>query len=147
MCVREDGTIPPFYDAYVREVQETIQRNARLEFEAIWREHEETGLPRSMLSDKLSLAITKLDEELQKTELWDNTILREDVLRDALPKLLLEKIGLETILERVPSNYLRSIFGSYLASRFVYEYGSSPSQFSFFDFMSKRTAKLIDQQK
>ncbi|PGH19057.1 hypothetical protein AJ79_00091 [Helicocarpus griseus UAMH5409] len=133
MCVREDGTIPPFYDAYVREVQETIQRNARLEFEAIWRENAETGMPRSMISDKLSVAITKLDEELQKTELWDNITLREAVLRDALPKLLLEKIGLETILERVPINYLRSIFGSYLASRFVYEYGSSPSQFSFFD--------------
>lgn len=37
-----------------------------------------------------------------------------------------------TIL-KVPDNYLRAIFGSYLASRFVYEYGSSPSQFAFFD--------------
>ena len=34
---------------------------------------------------------------------------------------------------KVPDNYLRSIFGSYLASRFVYEFGSSPSQFAFFD--------------
>ncbi|KAF9891266.1 hypothetical protein FE257_004830 [Aspergillus nanangensis] len=41
----------------------------------------------------------------------------------------------------VPVNYLRAIFGSYLASRFVYEYGSNPSQFSFFDFMTKRLAK------
>ncbi|KAK2777454.1 NAD-dependent glutamate dehydrogenase [Onygenales sp. PD_12] len=147
MCVHEDGTKPPFYDAYVREVQATIQRNARLEFEAIWREHEETGIARSMLSDKLSVAITKLDEELQKTELWENLALRKAVLKDALPNLLLETIGLETILERVPINYLRSIFGSYLASRFVYEYGSSPSQFAFFDFMSKRTAKTIDHQE
>lgn len=43
---------------------------------------------------------------------------------------------------QVPENYLRAIFGSYLASRFVYEYGNQPSQFSFFDFMSKRMAKL-----
>ncbi|ODH47434.1 hypothetical protein GX48_06470 [Paracoccidioides brasiliensis] len=147
MCVREDGTIPTFYVEYVREVQEIIQRNARLEFEAIWREHEETGMPRSMLSDKLSIAITKLDEELQKTQLWEDRELRKAVLRDALPKLLLEKIGLETILERVPISYLRSIFGSYLASRFVYEYGSSPSQFSFFDFMSKRSAKLLEEKQ
>jgi glutamate dehydrogenase len=71
------------------------------------------------------------------------------VLRDALPKLLLEKIGLDVIVQRVgpamasekphltplqvPDNYLRSIFGSYLASRFVYEFGSNPSQFAFFD--------------
>ncbi|PGH11205.1 hypothetical protein AJ80_07210 [Polytolypa hystricis UAMH7299] len=133
MCVGEDGTPPQFYNDYVREVQETIQRNARLEFEAIWREYEETGIPKSMLSDKLSVAITKLDEELQQSELWDDIPLRHAVLKDALPNLLLEKIGLETILGRVPINYLRSIFGSYLASRFVYEYGSAPSQFGFFD--------------
>ncbi len=86
------------------------------------------------------MAITKLDEELQKTELWTDEKLRKSVLADALPKLLLEKIGLETIIERVPDNYLRAIFGSYLASRFVYEFGSQPSQFAFFDFMSKRMA-------
>ena len=43
--------------------------------------------------------------------------------------------------KQVPDNYLRAIFGSYLASRFVYEYGVSASQFAFFDFMSKRITK------
>ena len=133
MCVGSDGNAPEFYKAYVREVQETIKENARLEFEAIWREHEETKIPRSTLSDTLSIAITKLDEELQKTDLWKNQKLRRSVLADALPKLLLEKIGLDLIIERVPDNYLRAIFGSYLASRFVYEFGGSPSQFAFFD--------------
>ncbi|KAK5154670.1 glutamate dehydrogenase (NADP(+)) gdh1 [Oleoguttula sp. CCFEE 6159] len=142
MCIREDGTAPSFYNEYVKQVQQTIKTNARLEFEAIWREHEETKVPRSILSDKLSVAITKLDEELQGTELWDNVELRKAVLSDALPNLLLEKIGLDTILERVPDNYLRAIFGSYLASRFVYEYGISASQFAFFAFMNKRMAKL-----
>ncbi|OGE51987.1 hypothetical protein PENARI_c011G07634 [Penicillium arizonense] len=142
MCIREDGTVPDFYQAYVKEVQEVIKQNAALEFEAIWREHEQTGVLRSVLSDRLSIAITKLDEELQQTELWDNVALRRSVLSDALPRLLLGKIGLETILERVPENYLRAIFGSYLASRFVYEYGNQPSQFSFFDFMTKRLAQI-----
>ncbi|EER24002.1 NAD-dependent glutamate dehydrogenase [Coccidioides posadasii str. Silveira] len=141
MCIGEDGKAPEFYNAYVREVQETIKRNATLEFEAIWREHELTGIPRSILSDTLSVAITKLDEELQKSELWDNLRLRKAVLGDALPKLLQEKIGLDTLLERVPDSYLRSIFGSYLASRFVYQYGATPGQFAFFDFMSKRMPK------
>ena len=89
MCVREDGTIPEFYQEYVKEVQEIIRRNAALEFEAIWREHERTGLLRSVLSDRLSLAITSLDEELQKTALWDNVGLRRAVLQEALPRLLL----------------------------------------------------------
>ena len=101
MCIRENGTAPAFYVAYVKEVQETIKRNAALEFEAIWREHQKTGVPRSTVSDTLSIAITKLDEELQKTELWKNADLRTSVLEDALPKLLLEKIGLETIIQRV----------------------------------------------
>ena len=133
MCVGHDGNPPAFYKAYVKEVQETIKENARLEFEAIWREHKESKIPRSTLSDTLSVAITKLDEELQKTDLWKNEKLRRSVLEDALPRLLLEKIGLDLIIERVPDNYLRAIFGSYLASRFVYEFGGSPSQFAFFD--------------
>lgn len=103
MCVREDGTVPAFYQAYVKEVQETIKRNAALEFEAIWREHQQTGEPRSILSDKLSLAITNLDEELQKQDLWKIQELRDSVLTDALPQLLLEKLGLTTIVERVSS--------------------------------------------
>ncbi|KAJ6113763.1 Glutamate dehydrogenase NAD-dependent [Penicillium sp. IBT 18751x] len=142
MCVAEDGTVPEFYKAYVKQVQDIIKENATLEFEAIWREHEQTGVLRSVLSDRLSVAITKLDEELQQTELWHNIALRRSVLSDALPSLLLDKIGLDNILERVPESYLRAIFGSHLASRFVYEFGNNPSQFSFFDFMTKRLSKL-----
>ena len=110
MCVREDGTVPEFYQAYVRQVQEVIKENATLEFEAIWREHEQSNVLRSVLSDRLSLAITKLDEELQKTELWENVQLRQSVLSDALPKLLLDKIGLETILQRVSLVTFSSLF-------------------------------------
>lgn len=139
MCIGADGTVPEFYKTYVSEVQSTIQRNARLEFEAIWREAERTGKPRSVLSDELSLAITKLDEELQHyEELWSNIPLRTSVFKEALPQSLQAKIGLDKILERVPDKYLRAIFGSYLSSRFVYEMGPQPSQFAFFEFMRKR---------
>ncbi|KAI1413546.1 NAD-specific glutamate dehydrogenase [Hypoxylon sp. FL1857] len=142
MCHNAKGEAPEFYKEYVKQVQATIRENARLEFEAIWREHEQTGVPRSVLSDTLSLAITTLDEELQKSDLWENLKIRRAVLADALPKLLIDKIGLDTIISRVPDSYLRAIFGSYLASRFVYEFGSNPSQFAFYDFMSKRMAKI-----
>ncbi|KAL2134043.1 hypothetical protein VTI74DRAFT_1154 [Chaetomium olivicolor] len=142
MCHDARGNAPEFYQAYVKAVQEKIQENAGLEFEAIWREHEQTGVARSILSDKLSLAITTLDEQLQHSDLWENEKVRRAVLADALPNLLIEKIGLDTIIERVPDSYLRAIFGSYLASRFVYEFGSSPNQFAFYDFMSKRMAQI-----
>ena len=105
MCHRDDGTAPEFYGQYVKEVQETIKRNAALEFEAIWREHQQTGIARSILSDTLSVAITKLDEELQNTELWKNEQLKRSVLADALPSLLQKKIGLDIIMQRVSSKY------------------------------------------
>jgi glutamate dehydrogenase len=133
MCHDSRGQAPQFYKDYVKAVQAKICENARLEFEALWREAEETGVPRSILSDKLSVAITTLDEELQHSDLWKNEKIRRSVLQDALPNLLLEKIGLDTIISRVPDTYLCAIFGSYLASRFVYEFGSQPSQFAFYD--------------
>ena len=106
MCVDDDGTVPSFYKAYVEEVQATIKRNAALEFEAIWREHELTKIPRSTLSDTLSVAITKLDEELKYSELWHHIELRRSILEDALPRLLIEKIGLNTIIDRVSQKKL-----------------------------------------
>ncbi|KAF2747200.1 NAD-specific glutamate dehydrogenase [Sporormia fimetaria CBS 119925] len=142
MCIGEDGTVPAFYDSYVKEVQSIIQNNARLEFEAIWREHEKSGATRSVLSDKLSIAITQLQEELQNTTLWEDQAFRRSVLKEALPSRLQEQVGLDKIIERVPDNYLAAIFGSYLASRFIYEFGLTTSQFAFFDFMNKRREKM-----
>jgi len=139
MCIGADGTVPEFYKQYVAEVQSTIKENARLEFEAIWREAERTKKSRSVLSDELSWAIGKLGDELQHyEELWSNVPLRTSVFKEALPQTLQAKIGLDKIQERVPEKYLRSIFGSYLSSRFVYEMGPQPSQFAFFEFMRTR---------
>jgi len=105
MCVNHEGKVPDFYQSYVKEVQEVIKRNARLEFEAIWRENEETGKPRSVLSDKISIAIVTLDNQLQHSDLWNDLQLRESILKDALPKTLVKKIGFETIVERVSCSH------------------------------------------
>lgn len=138
MCVR-DGRVPEFYQAYVQEVQEIIERNARIEFEALWREHKKTKLPISVLSDELSVAIVQLSQQLQESTLWkNNKELRHEVLRRAFPKLLLDKLPLETLLERIPESYVKAIFGAYLASQFVYEYGPKPDNFAFFEFMRER---------
>lgn len=131
------STAPPFYVEYVKAVQSIIEKNAELEFEILWKEHERTKIPRSILSDNLSFAIIKLNAELQTTTLWDNVPLRRIVLSDAFPSILLSKLGLDTLLKRVPETYVKAIFGSYLASRFVYQYGTEPSQFAFFEFMLK----------
>ncbi|KAI9338539.1 Glutamate/Leucine/Phenylalanine/Valine dehydrogenase-domain-containing protein [Obelidium mucronatum] len=137
-----DGVVPPFYQEYVKSVQAFIEKTAELEFECLWREALRTGKPKSVLSDNLSVGIVRLNEELQSTTLWENVPLRKIVLKEAFPKLLLDKLGLETLLKRVPENYVKAIFGSYLASRFIYKYGTEPSQFAFFEFLSPYFAKI-----
>jgi glutamate dehydrogenase len=136
MMVSDEANPPAFYTQYVKAVQATIERNAELEFEALWREHKRTKTPKSVLSDKLSTAIVRLNEELRNTSLWENVPLRKVVLQEALPQLLLDKLGIDTLLQRIPDTYIKAIFGAYLASRFVYKYGVEPSQFAFFEFMS-----------
>jgi len=49
--------------------------------------------------------------------------------------------------DQVPENYLRAIFGSYLASRFVYEYGISASQFAFFALYVAPNTPILDVNK
>lgn len=135
MCVR-GGIEPPFYTAYVQEIQKIIRQNARLEFDAIWREHEISGVPRSILSDTLSRAIVNLQDELQYSSLYDKVELRNKVLHQAFPQLLIEKIGFAVLLRRIEEAYLRALFGSYLASRFIYRYGVAASQFRMYEFIS-----------
>jgi len=71
---------------------------------------------------------------MEKSRLYDDVTLRRAVLARALPRVLLDKIGLDTILSRLPQAYALSIFSSYIASRFVYQYGieSSPIDFHYF---------------
>lgn len=135
MCVR-DGKEPAFYTAYVKQIQEVIKHNAEMEFEAIWKEHERSNVPRAILSDRLSKAIVDLQKELQHSSLYDKVELRNRVLHQALPNLLIESIGFETLIGRIEPAYLRALFGSYLASRFIYKYGIAASQFAMYEFIS-----------
>lgn len=134
MCVK-DGNEPKFYQEYVSQVQQVIEANAKIEFDALWREHQNTKKPISILSDELSTAIVHLQAQLQHSGLWDNENLRTTMLKRAFPKLLLDTVGLDTLMKRVPENYVKAIFGAYLASQFVYKYGANPDNFAFFEFM------------
>jgi glutamate dehydrogenase len=139
MCVREDGAIPAFRQQYVEEVIRRIERNAALEFSCLWREKEATGLPLTALSNRLSAAINNLTDELSASSLWEDVALRRLILAEALPKLLQDSVGLDTLLTRVPEPYLRAMFSSHIASSFVYECGfSSSSQMHFYTYMQKK---------
>lgn len=132
-----DGVTPEFYKEYVSDVQKIIEENARLEFECLWSEHERTKTARSILSDTLSNSILKMAHEMTNSNFWDDEGLRKAVLTRAFPKSLLKKLDYATLLKRIPDAYLKAIFHSHLASRFVYQYGTEPSQFAFFQFMSQ----------
>lgn len=130
-----EGDPPPFYQRYVEQVQGRIEKNARDEFECIWREHERTKRPRSRLSDEVSAKINELNDQIQSSPLLDDVTLRRRVLSETCPAALLEVVDLETILARLPDNYQRAAVGSHLASRYIYTQGLQANEVSFVSFL------------
>lgn len=147
MCVGADGVLPKFYEQYVEEVQKKIVSNAQSEFEALWALKNSTGEPVTELSDQLSKAINKLADELANSnELWnDDQAFRNAVLVDSLPPLLLKAIGIKDILQRVPETYLRALFATRLASRFVYSRGIDSNPAKFLEFISLIRKEFVAQ--
>ena len=139
MCVTEGEQLPSFYQEYVQEIQSRIEADAALEFRCIWNEHKRSGVPRYLLTDQVSDKINELNHFIQHSSLWHNEPLRLTVLRHAIPQKLIELSGLENILQRVPDAYVQAVFGSYLASRYVYKVGLADNAMDFYEFMQVDT--------
>jgi len=137
MVVKSGQEPPAFYSEYVREVQQIIENNARLEFECMWSEFQKTGIPRSILSDTLSVKIVELSASIADSALWHNHEMRKRVLLNYVPKVLLNLLkSVDVLLERVPESYCKAIFSRYLASRYVYQCGLPKNpEFAFFSFL------------
>lgn len=101
---------------YTRNIQQIISANATAEFNTIWQEHASSGRAYTLISDDLSHSLIKLQNDLEESNLFDDEILRRNVMSRAIPKSLLEQVGLETLMKRLPVNYAHSMFSSYLAS-------------------------------
>lgn len=134
MCVK-DGKIPEFYTKYVDAIYKMISYNARREFEAIWREHAVSKIPRCTITDMLSQSIIKLTAELSCSKFWSNKVFVEKVFREYIPSILIDTIGLDVIIERLPENYSRALFAAHLASKFVYQEGPNPKTLALMDFL------------
>ncbi|KDE06845.1 glutamate dehydrogenase [Microbotryum lychnidis-dioicae p1A1 Lamole] len=130
-----------FYLNYTRSIQQTISANATAEFNTIWAEHERTGTPYTLLSDQLSQSLIKLQNELEESSLYDDAHLRQAVMARALPKVLVDQVGLEPLTARLPPTYAHSIFSSFLASRFIYTYGLNNSPIDFHYFLTSLTGQ------
>ncbi|KAJ7444126.1 NAD-specific glutamate dehydrogenase [Mycena galericulata] len=136
LMIFKDGKPNEFYQSYVRDVQAKITENAAAEFQCIWREHARCGgsKPRTSISDELSSTLNNLQAELESSDLFEDVPSREGVIRRAVPATLVDKIGLPTLLERLPEPYQRALFSSWVTSHFVYKYGVNGSSVDFFHF-------------
>ncbi|KAI0298145.1 NADH-dependent glutamate dehydrogenase [Multifurca ochricompacta] len=132
----EDGKPSKFYQSYVKDIQDKISENAAAEFACIWREHQrlQGAKARTIISDELSSTLNNLQAELERSDLYDDLPSRAGVMRRAIPKTLVDKVGLETLLERLPEPYQRALFSSWVASHFIYKYGVQASSVDFFHF-------------
>ena len=157
----KDGKPSPFYESYVRDIQQAITENAANEFGCIWREHArlQGAKPRTLISDELSSKLNDLHEELENSDLFDDEPSRRGVLRRAVPRTLVEKVGLDTLMQRLPVTYQRALFSSWVSSHFVsdlhlpmlcvrflmgrlqiYKYGVNASSVDFFHFARELAA-------
>lgn len=136
MCVK-DGSPTPFRQKYVSAILEIIRENARLEFDVIWRENETRKIPRSVLSDLISEKINQIKDAVRNSDLADDQVLFRKATECCIPPVLVEEIGLARIIKRVPRTYLRALFASELASRYVYRYGLGANEVDFYRFVKK----------
>ncbi|KIM85567.1 hypothetical protein PILCRDRAFT_816763 [Piloderma croceum F 1598] len=136
LMIFKDGKPSEFYKSYVRDVQDKITENAAAEFQCIWREHArlQGSKPRTTISDELSSTLNQLQAELEASDLFADVPSRRGVIRRAIPKTLVDQVGLDTLLERLPEPYQLALFSSWVASHFVYKYGVNSSAVDFFHF-------------
>jgi len=132
----KDGKPSEFYQNYVKDTQAKINENAANEFNCIWKEHArlQGTKTRTAISDELSQTLNNLQAELEGSDLFDDLPSRHGVMRRAIPKTLVDKIGLESLLTRLPEAYQRALFSSWVASHFIYKYGVNGSSVDFFHF-------------
>jgi len=136
LMIFKDGKPSEFYQSYVKDIQTKITENAANEFSCIWKEHARLrGVkPRTTISDELSQTLNNLQAELESSDLYDDVPSRNGVMSRAIPKTLVDLVGLETLLQRLPEAYQRALFSSWVASHFIYKYGVNGSSVDFFHF-------------
>lgn len=121
LMVFKDGEPSTFYQTYVKEIQARVIDNAAAEFHCIWKEYSrlQGAKPKAIISDELSLKLSSLQIELENSDLFDDEVRRKKIISCAAPPILLEKVGVELLVKRLPMAYQRALFSSWVASQFV----------------------------
>jgi glutamate dehydrogenase len=135
--VGADGKISAFRKRYVEQILATIRANARAEFELMWREHQERKIPLTVLSNRISERINATADAMAASQLVRDAKLRRKVLSECTPPALLELVGIDHILERVPENYLDALVATTVATRFIYGRGLAANEVDFYAFIAE----------
>ncbi|KAL6944268.1 hypothetical protein ACO0RG_001000 [Hanseniaspora osmophila] len=128
------------YDNYVKFIQKKIVHNAKLEFKQLYKINKQTKKPISELSNTLSAAINKLNDDLiDSDELFKNDLPFKQFLliHKIIPSILFDissQSHLE-VLDNIPENYLKAMLSDYLASNYVYQYGIDVNMGKFLEFI------------
>jgi len=136
MCVK-DGMISEFRQKYINEIIEDIKDNASKEFEVIWKENKAKGIPRAILTDVISEKINRIKDAVAASDLFANKALVKKVIAKGIPPTLVEKVGVDKILKRIPETYLKALFASRLAGAYVYKYGLDANEINFYEFLKE----------
>jgi glutamate dehydrogenase len=123
MSVRPGAPVPAFREKYIREVIAAVVSKADMEFDLLWKTHARTGTPYSELSEAVSRTINEITGTIEDSSLFANVAVRRSALRLHVPPALVEVVGLEVLLERLPGSYLKAIIARSVASTFVYRFG------------------------
>jgi len=132
----KNGQIPPFRKAYVEEIIKVIKKNARKEFNLLWNEHQSKKLPFTTLTNLISERINSITDAVVGSNLAKDKKLRDKVIQAYTPKPLLELVGFEKLINRVPENYLNAIFATKVATDFVYTFGLDSTEVDFFNYLN-----------
>ena len=127
--------VPAFRKTYIQEIIEIIKLNVSLEFEIIWMENQEKGTPRSVLTEVLSRKINEVADAVYASDLFKNKRLFKKVIECCCPRTLIDTIGFAAILKRIPDPYLKAVFASRLASRYVYTFGIEADEINFYEYI------------
>lgn len=136
MCVKR-GYVSPFRKKYVSQILEIIRENARLEFDIIWKENETRKIPRPILTDLISEKINLIKDAVGRSDMVNDRAFFKKVTSCCIPRVLVEEIGFSKIVRRVPTAYLKALFASELASRYVYRHGLDANEVNFYQFVQQ----------
>ncbi len=136
MCVKK-GQISPFRKRYVGEIINCIKENSSLEFGVIWKENSSRRIPFSILSDLISEKINHVADAIYSSELFKDEDLFKKVVECCCPSVIIDHVGFENIMKRIPIPYLKAVFASRLSSRYVYQFGLDASEINFYQFLKE----------